>query len=121
MRYFSYVVPDENDWEITKMVYSELEILQEFWEYWCKEMKGNGFGELISREACIQDWVAYRWAQPEDAYKFKEGYDGKHFIINEFNLQDPTFSLATVTCLNDNSVVVNRYVNLNTEMEKIDV
>ena len=121
MRYFSYVIPDDNDWEITKMVYSEKEILEEFWDYWTKEMKGNGFGELISYENCIQDWVTYRWAQREDTYKFKEGYDGKDFVVNEFNLQDPTFSLATVTCVNDNSVVVNRYVNLNTEMERSDV
>ena len=121
MRYFSYVIPDDNDWEITKMVYSEKEILEEFWDYWTKEMKGNGFAELINLENCIQDWVTYRWAQREDTYKFKEGYVGKDFVVNEFNLQDPTFSLATITCVNDNSVVINRYVNLNTEMERSDV
>lgn len=121
MRYFSYVIPDDNDWEITKMVYSEKEILEEFWDYWTKEMKGNGFAELINLENCIQDWVTYRWAQREDTYKFKEGYAGKDFVVNEFNLQDPTFSLATITCVNDNSVVINRYVNLNTEMERSDV
>lgn len=121
MRYFSYVIPDDNDWEVTKMVYSEQEILMEFWEFWCKEMKGNGFSELISQENCIQDWVTYHWAQREDVYKFKVGYDGKVFVVNEFNIQDPTFSMATITCVNDNSVVVDRYVNLEQEMVRADV
>lgn len=121
MRYFSYVIPDDNDWEVTKMVYSEEEILQEFWVFWCAEMKGNGYSDLINFENCIQDWVAYRWAQREDVYKFKSGYDGKVFCINEFDLRDPSFGMATITCVNDNSVVVNRYVNLEQEMVRADV
>ena len=121
MRYFSYVIPDDNDWEVTKMVYSEKEILEEFWNLWSTEMKGNGYSHLISQENCIQDWVTYRWAQREDVYKFKVGYDGKVFVVNEFNIQDPTFSMATITCVNDNSVVVDRYVNLEQEMVRADV
>lgn len=121
MKYYSYVVPDENEFEITKLVYSEREILEEFWATWSTEMKGNGYSELISYANCIDDWCTIHWAQREDVYKFKHGYDGKDFVINEFNLQDPTFNYATITCVNDYSVVVNRFVNLSTEMEKIDV
>ncbi len=121
MRYYSYVEPtDETDTEITKIVYSELEILDEFWNYWSAQMKGNGFTELINPESCIDDWVTIRWAQREDVYKFKTGYDGKVFCINEFNIQDPTFNTVTITCLNDNSVFVNRFVNIEQELIKLD-
>ena len=120
MRYYSFV-QSEDDYNITKLVYSEIEILDEFWTFWCTEMKGNGFAELINKESCIDDWCTLHWATREDVYKFKIGYDGKVFCINEFHLQDPSFNYATITCLNDNSVVINRYVNLSTEMEKLDV
>ena len=120
MRYYSYI-ESEDDVNITKLVYSEKEILDEFWLMWSTEMKGNGFADLISFQNCIDDWCTMHWATREDVYKFKTGYDGKVFCINEFHIQDPTFSFATVVCLNDNSVVVDRYVNLNIEMERADV
>lgn len=120
MRYYSYV-ESEDDIEITKLVYSEKEILDEFWSFWCTEMKGNGHADLISYQNCIDDWCSLNWAQREDVYKFKSGYEGKLFCINEFNMSDPTFSLATLICVNDNSVNVPFYVNLNTDVEKVDV
>lgn len=120
MRYYSYV-ESEDDLDLIKMVYSEKEILEEFWTTWTTEMKGNGHADLISYENCINDWVAYHWAQREDVYKFKIGYDGKVFCINEFNLLDPSFNLATIVCVNDNSVVIDRYVNLENEMVRADV
>lgn len=120
MRYYSYI-ESEDDVEIVKNVYSEREILEEFWSFWSTEMKGNGHADLISYENCIQDWVAYNWAQREDVYKFKVGYDGKVFCINEFDMRDPSFNLATVVCVNDNSVVVDRFVNLENEMVRADV
>ena len=119
MRYYSYV-ETEDDLLIHKLVYSEREILEEFFSHWVTEMKGTGNADLISYENCIEDWCTIHWAQREDVYKFKKGYEGKIFCINEFNLTDPTFSLATVTCLNDNSVVIPSYVNLNTDMDKLD-
>lgn len=123
MRYYSFVdQPEgENDYDVLKTIYSEVEILEEFWIHWSNEMKGNGFGHMLNRETCIEDWCTIHWATREDIYKFKSGYEGKDFIINEFNLQDPTFNLATVICLNDNSVVINRYVNIGLEMERADV
>jgi hypothetical protein len=115
VRYFSYV-ETEDEVEITKIVYSEQEILDEFWEYWCTEMRGNGYADLISRDACIDDWCTIHWASPEDVFIFKTGYDGKVFMVNEFNIQDPTFNLCTVVCLNDNSVKIDRFVHLEREM-----
>ena len=120
MRYYSFV-ESEDDLTINKLVYSEKEILDEFWSLWSSTMKGNGFGELISHQACIDDWCTVHWATREDVYKFKNGYDGKLFCINEFNILDPNFEYATLACLNDQSVVVNGYVNLIRDMEKVDV
>lgn len=118
MRYFSYVLPDDNEIDITKVIYSEREILEEFWKTWSTEMKGNGYSELISIDNCIDDWCTMNWAKPEDIYRFKEGYDGKHFVINEFHLQDPEFNHATVICVND-SIQINRYINIPKELIKI--
>lgn len=117
MRYFSYVEPtSDDDLHITKNVYSEREILEEFWHIWTTEMKGNGFGHMINQEACIDDWCTLHWAHPEDVFVFKEGYQGKVFVVNEFNMMDPTFSLATLICLNDQSVKIDRFVNIEKEL-----
>jgi len=118
MRYYSYVV-SEDDLKIQKLVYSEKEIIDEFWSHWTTEMKGNGYSSLINPQACIDDWCALHWAVQEDVYKFKHGYDGKIFCINEFNILDPNFEYATVVCLNDNSVVIDGYVSLTNDMDKI--
>ena len=119
MRYYSYA-ESEDEFQVTKYVYSEAEILDNFWEYWTREMKGNGFGHLISKESCIDDWCTIHWANREDIYKFKFGFEGKVFCINEFNINDPNFIWATITCVNDNSVIINRFVNIQEEMIKID-
>lgn len=115
MRYYSYVVSDD-DISITKRIYSEEEILAEFWEFWTAEMRGNGFADLISKENCINDWVAYNWAQPEDVYVFKTGYHGKVFCINEFDPTDPFFDRISLTCLNDNSIKIDRFVSISREL-----
>ena len=120
MKYYSYV-ESEDDVNITKVVYSEKEILEEFWQHWSTEMKGNGYPELISYQNCVDDWCAIHWARREDVYRFKNGYGNKLFCINEFNLLDPNLEYATVVCLNDPSVVINGYVSLIRDMEKVDV
>ena len=121
MRYYSYVEPaDETDTEIAKIVYSEMEILEEFFSYWSTEMKGNGYSELISYENCINDWCTLKWAQREDVYKFKNGFQDKVFCIDSFHPQDPTFNWAKIVCLNDNGIVIDKYVHLENDMIKID-
>ncbi len=120
MRYYSYI-ESEDDVRINKLVYSEKEILDLYWDHWSLMMKGGGFADQISPERCIEDWCTINWATREDVFKFRTGYQGKLFCINEFNPIDPNFEYATVVCLNDNSVIVNGYVNLVKDMEKADV
>lgn len=99
MRYFSYI-ESEDDLTIMKTFYSEKEILEEFWDYWRTEMQGNGYGELISKEECIQDWCAIKWATPEDVYTHPK-YQGKQWAVNEHNLLDPNWNTVSLVCLND--------------------
>lgn len=120
MRYYSYV-ESEDDLTINKLVYSEKEILDEYWEYWNAMMKGGGFSDQINPERCIEDWCTIHWAGREDVYRFKTGYQGKLFCINEFNTLDPNFEYATLVCLNDTSVRIPGYINLVKDMEKVDV
>lgn len=120
MRYYSYIEPSEDELNITKVVYSEKEILEEFWEYWSLQMKGNGYAELVNMETCIDDWCTINWAQREDVYKFKEGFEGKLFCLDSFHPQDPNFNWAKLVCLNDNGIVIDKYVNLETDMIKVD-
>jgi hypothetical protein len=121
MRYYSYTVPDDDEsLEATKYIYSTDEILGEYWDFWTDKMRAAGRSHLINKDTCVDDWCSTHWATEEDIYKFKTGYDGKVFAINEFNLQDPSFSLATLVCLNDNSIDINRFVNLEMELIRLN-
>lgn len=119
MRYFSYVEPGDDDLHVTKVVMSEAEILAQYWDYWCAGMKAAGYANLINRENCIEDWCTMHWATPEDVFRFRSGYPDKIFCINEFSPMDPNFERATIACLNDPNVVVEGYINVVTQMEKV--
>lgn len=120
MRYYSYTIPDDEEaFSATKYIYSTEEILGEYWDFWTDQMRGAGMSHMINKEACVDDWCSTHWATEEDIYKFKSGYDGKVFAINEFMLTDPAFNHATLVCLNDNSIDVGRFVNI--EMELINI
>jgi hypothetical protein len=44
-------------------VYSEQEIIDEYWDYWCKMMKElHGEKVTLIRGDCIEDWIAVNWA-----------------------------------------------------------
>lgn len=121
MKYYSFVEPGETELEVTKIVMSEEEILAQYWDYWCTKMKEVGYVDLIDKQTCIEDWCTLHWATPEDIYTFRSGYPGKVFCINEFNVFDPSFEWATIVCLNDPRVIVEGYVNIVTQMEKVNV
>ena len=42
--------------------YTEDDIIAEYWEFWVSQLKRVGREDLISRENCIEDWIAVNWA-----------------------------------------------------------
>lgn len=121
MKYYSYVEPGDNDFEVTKIVMSEDEILKDYWDYWCNCMKEVNKADEIKKETCIEDFCTIHWATEEELYRFRSGYPDKLFVIDEFNLLDPNFEWATVACVNDPELEIEGYVNLVTQMEKVNV
>ena len=68
MKYYTWVEPDFDDDEnylgpIT-MIWSEQDILESYWPWWKNAMVakyGEGH-ELITEQACIEDFVVCHWA-----------------------------------------------------------
>ena len=44
------------------VILTENEILDEYWEYFCAQMKRVGKEREISKENCIDSWVVLHWA-----------------------------------------------------------
>ena len=65
MRYFSYIEPDLDNLDNTKMiVLSEDDIMKTYWLYWKGKMdkKYGENHELTTKENCIDDWCVVNWA-----------------------------------------------------------
>lgn len=58
--YWTYAEPGDNGAEY--FTYSEMEILNEYFEFWSNRMRSIGREHLISRDACISDWVVINHA-----------------------------------------------------------
>ena len=43
-------------------VLTEAQIFEEYWEYWCAQMRKVGRESMISRERCLEDWITVNWA-----------------------------------------------------------
>lgn len=41
---------------------TEDQIIEEYWDYWCSQMRKVGREHLITKERCIEDWVTINWA-----------------------------------------------------------
>lgn len=120
MKYYSYYEPyEEDDSIVDKVVMSEKEILDSYWHIWKDAMMEAGRSKFIDPKLCIENWCAVYWAHPEDIFRFKEGYNGKLFCIDDWDPNDLTFSLATIACVNDNSVRVPGYINIFDKMIRV--
>lgn len=114
MPYYSYT-EEVDDFNSTKVIYSEKEILEEFWDKW--QVIARDAGRERTKANCIEDWCKLMWAVREDVYIFKDGrYRGKLFVVKDINPMDPTFDTATMECLTED--LVTPYVNIVTEMER---
>ena len=61
MRVFKYEDPME-DGSVRTTIISEDEIIDTYYDYWCKMMEKVGKAIEISREKCIQDFLVMHWA-----------------------------------------------------------
>ena len=63
MKIYSYVEPGLNN-EPVEIIYTEYEILFEYWSFWKEQMikKYGEDHELITEENCIEDWLSVNWA-----------------------------------------------------------
>ena len=43
-------------------VLTEDQILTEYWDYWCTQMRKVGKEGMINKERCIEDWITVNWA-----------------------------------------------------------
>lgn len=119
MKYYSFSEPGENDLQFVKTVMSEKEILDEYWNYWTDRMKQGGFANQISKERCIEDWCMIHWASQEDLYVFKDGrFSGKQFVVSDFHHLDPEFNTVELACVNDTSLHMEGWFNLQ-ELQKV--
>lgn len=63
MKLYSYVEPGLNNKPV-EVIYSEDEIIEEYWESWSERMikKYGEDHEWITTENCIEDWITVNWA-----------------------------------------------------------
>ena len=61
MKTYVYSEPGENI-PIVDFYYTEDEIIERYWDYWCSQMRRVGKEDMISRERCIEDWITVNWA-----------------------------------------------------------
>lgn len=63
MKKYLFVEPDSN-MEPVEIIYTEEDILNEYWSYWKDQMekKYGPNDPAITYENCIEDWIAVNWA-----------------------------------------------------------
>ncbi len=43
-------------------ILTEEQIYNEYWDYWCSQMRRVGKEDMISKERCLEDWITVNWA-----------------------------------------------------------
>ena len=63
MRYFAYVEQLANEEHMT-VALSEEYVIQEYWPFWYEQMlkKFPPGHKFITKENCLEDWIAAYWA-----------------------------------------------------------
>ena len=60
MRRWEFVEPSDDGNSAVWTIMTDKEILDFYWEYWCKQMNRVGRGDLINEEDCILDFAVDR-------------------------------------------------------------
>lgn len=84
------VDPDDNfDPVFTYWRYNE--IIEHYFWYWCSAMEESGKKHLISKDACVLDWIVINWAtevtinRGENMCKCKPSVDVKIVYLENYN------------------------------------
>lgn len=67
MKYYTIYYPGEFDQRIQE-TFSEDQIINSYFDQWSNKMKELGREHMISKERCIEDWIAVNWAVETDKY-----------------------------------------------------
>lgn len=67
---WTYISPGENG-GVVYTTMTEQEIIDRFFPYWSEQMERVGKADLISKEACIEDWIVVHWAAKGGREEFK--------------------------------------------------
>lgn len=61
MKYYSIVYPDKDNSTVYEY-FSEVDVIDYYWEFWYERMVGADKRHLINVDNCIDDWVVVNWA-----------------------------------------------------------
>jgi predicted phosphohydrolase len=71
MRTWSFVEQGDDGVSAVYVTMTDKEILDYYWDYWCKQMHRVGRAESINEEDCILDFAVVHWAVEIDEEKEK--------------------------------------------------
>ena len=67
MKYWTIAYPGEYGQHVVE-IFSEDQIIDSYFRYWCIKMIESGKGDDISRDRCIDDWIVVHWAKETDKW-----------------------------------------------------
>lgn len=67
MKYWTISFPGEHGQHVVE-TWSEDQILDSYYKYWCQKMVMNKPGSTLSQGSCIEDWIVVHWAVETDQW-----------------------------------------------------
>lgn len=67
MKYYTMCYPGEHGQHVQE-TFSEFQILQSYFTYWCGKMQEVNKHNEISIMNCIDDWISVHWATETDQF-----------------------------------------------------
>lgn len=67
MKYYTIAFPGEFGQHVVE-TWSEDQILDSYYKYWCQKMVMNRPGSNINQGSCIEDWCVVHWAVETDQW-----------------------------------------------------
>lgn len=67
MKYWTIAFPGERGQNVVE-TWSEKQILDSYFPYWCEMMVKSGKGDFVNEADCIDDWCVVHWAVETDEW-----------------------------------------------------